>query len=119
MVLEKKLQKSNKKSKKTDREISRGYIPDVLAEVLFPLMSSLKINSIRATLSGIHRVVPEGKWVPGGGIEIPCNYSIYLKGIKFCGYVIFAIGKKYILRIFNVAINDCKKFHGYLVLRFQ
>lgn len=40
MVLEKKLQKSNKKSKKTDREISRGYIPDVLAEVLFPLMSS-------------------------------------------------------------------------------
>ena len=32
---------------------------------------------MRATVSGIHRVVREGKWVFGEGIEISCIYNIY------------------------------------------
>ena len=57
-----------------------SHIPDVLAEVLFPLMTSWKIYSIRAAVSENHRVVPEDKWVSGGGIKIPCIYNIY--GLK-------------------------------------
>ena len=39
-----KSQKSNKKSKKTDRETTFGRFPDVLAEVLFPLITVKKLN---------------------------------------------------------------------------
>ena len=69
-MLAKETKKSNKKSKKTDHEITVGHIPDVLAEVLFPLVASWTIHSIWATVSENDRVVLEGKWVPGGGIEI-------------------------------------------------
>ena len=72
-----KSQKSNKKSKKTDRETTFGRFPDVLAEVLFPLITSKKIKSIRATVSESHKVAPEEKRVPGRVTEISSIYNIY------------------------------------------
>ena len=32
---------------------------------------------MKAIVSENHRVAPEGKWVPGGGIEIPCSFELY------------------------------------------
>ena len=40
-------------------------------------MAIWKIYYMRATVSGIHRVAREGKWVFGEGIEISCIYNIY------------------------------------------
>ena len=57
-----------------------GHIPDALAEILFPLMKTRKIYSTKAVISENHRAAPEGKWVPSGGIEIPCNYELF--GLK-------------------------------------
>ena len=45
------------------------HIPDVLAEVMFPLIVSWKIYSTRLFLKITD--VPEGKWVFAGGIEVP------------------------------------------------
>ena len=79
LVLAKKNNKKikGKASRTSDRSITVGHVPDVLAEVLFPLMHTWKIYLVKATISENHRVAPEGKWVPGGGIEIPCNYELY------------------------------------------
>ena len=41
-----------------------------------------------------HRRAPEGTWVPGGGIEIPCTYFFY--GAK--------IHKRYVRK----AIKECE-----------
>ena len=57
-----------------------GYVPDTLAEILYPLMTTWKIISVTATVEGNHRAAPEGMWVPGGGIEIPSTYKLY--GVK-------------------------------------
>ena len=54
-----------------------GHVPDTLAEILYPLMTTWKIISVTATVEGNHRAAPEGMWVPGGGIEIPCTYKLY------------------------------------------
>ena len=70
-------QQSNKKSKKPDRETLLGRFPDVLLEVLFPLIASKKIDFIRATVSENHKLAPEGKWVRGRVIEISSIYNIY------------------------------------------
>ena len=76
-VLVEETQKSNKKSKKTDRETLFGRFPDVLLEVLFPLITNKKIDFIRATVSENHKLAPEGKWVRGRVIEISSIYNIY------------------------------------------
>ena len=78
-----------------------GRIPDVLAEVLFPLITSWKFTPTEQLFLKI-RVTAEGKWLPGGSIEIPSIYEIYgpklwkksaLKLIKFVNvnYFIFLI----------------------------
>ena len=79
VVLAKKKNKTLKgKATRTSNESNTvGHVPDVLAEVLFPLMKTWQIYVMKATISENHRVAPEGKWVPGGGIEIPCNYKLY------------------------------------------
>ena len=38
---------------------------------------SEKKSSINAVPTGEPRNAPEGTWVLGGGIEIPCKYHIY------------------------------------------
>lgn len=59
-----------------------GHIPDRLAEVLYqPLLNKNVVVSCRVT--GQSRSAPEGVWVQGGGIEIPCRYEIEVqKGLK-------------------------------------
>ena len=32
---------------------------------------------MKAVITGGKRRAPEGTWVPGGGIELPCTYYIY------------------------------------------
>ena len=32
---------------------------------------------MEGTLTGVARSAPEGGWVPGGGIEFPCEYVLY------------------------------------------
>ena len=46
-------------------------MPDVLPEIVFKLLSEWKVLNITAKITGRHRRVPEGTWVPGGGIELP------------------------------------------------
>ena len=69
-------EKEKKKNKKKSTGIV-GHVPDALAEVLYPLVTSGKIHLLEATVTGMHMSAPEGKWVPGGGIEIPCIYNVY------------------------------------------
>ena len=54
-----------------------GHVPDSLAEIFSPLMATWKILSVIAIVESNHRAAPEGVWVPGGGIEIPCSYKLY------------------------------------------
>ena len=70
-------EKSDKKKHENRLRDCGWHIPDNLAEILFPLMKSWKICSIRATASKNHRVAPEESWVRGGGIEIACICNIY------------------------------------------
>ena len=36
-----------------------------------------KIHSIKAKITGEERAAPEGVWVQGGLIEVPCKYFLY------------------------------------------
>ena len=54
-----------------------GHTPDALTEILFPLTKTWKIYSTKAVISGNHHAAPGEKWVPGGGIEVLCNYEIF------------------------------------------
>ena len=40
-------------------------------------MQEWKIYKVSATISGEKRKAPDGDWVLGGGIEIPCIYFLY------------------------------------------
>ena len=68
--------------KQKDDGTTVGHIPDALAEVLFqPLVDGHITVSGRVT--GQSRSAPEGVWVQGGGVEIPCNYEVSIeKGLK-------------------------------------
>ena len=35
------------------------------------------MTHFEAGVTGSQRDAPEGKWVLGGGIEIPCTYKVY------------------------------------------
>ena len=58
------------------------------------LLSEWKVLNITTKITGKHRRAPEGTWVPGGGIEIPCTYFLY--GAK--------IHKKYVRKV----IKECE-----------
>ena len=71
-------QKVKRKNKqKSDKEwITVGHIPDALVEILFPLMNNLEKSLDESNNFWKPSTTPEGKWVPGEGIEIPCNYEL-------------------------------------------
>ena len=64
----------SQKEKQAKSRINGGlrffHIPDALAEILFPLMNAWRVYSTETIISENHRAAPEGKWVPGGGIEM-------------------------------------------------
>ena len=53
-----------------------GHVPDDLARVLFPLLTSGKILSMTSEVTGLSKAAEEGVWVQGGGIVIPCTYVL-------------------------------------------
>ena len=55
-----------------------NHVPDTLGEVLFQPFADGNIN-VSAKLAGQFRSVPEGIWVQGGGLEIPCFYGVFVK----------------------------------------
>jgi len=54
-----------------------GHVPDPLARVLAPMLDGGEIERMEGTVTGVARSAPEGVWVPGGGIEFPCEYVLY------------------------------------------
>ena len=59
---------------------SSGHVPDPLARILAPMLDGGVITCMEGTVTGVARSAREGVWVPGGGIEIPCEYVLY--GVK-------------------------------------
>ena len=55
-----------------------GHVPDTLAEVLFQPLVDGNIN-VNANITGQSSSAPEGTWVQGGGLEIPCFYEVFVK----------------------------------------
>ena len=51
---------------------------------LFPLMKEWKLYKVTATITVEKRRVPDGTWVLGGGIELPCTYYLYGPKIHKC-----------------------------------
>ena len=47
-----------------------------MAAILLPLRKAWKVYKIQAKITGKSRHAPEGTWVLGGGIKIPCQYTI-------------------------------------------
>ena len=53
-----------------------GHVPDNLAEVLSPILSSGEVQIMKCEVTGLSRAAAEGVWVQGGGIVIPCTYIL-------------------------------------------
>ena len=68
--------KGSKKRKRCENAIV-GHMPEPLSEIIAPLIDSSKITKVIAIITDQHRPAPEGTWVPGGGIEIPCLFKIF------------------------------------------
>ena len=55
-----------------------GHVPETIAKKLFNFMKSQAIEIMDSEVTGDDpRPAPEGKWVIGGGIEIPSKYRLY------------------------------------------
>ena len=54
-----------------------GHVPEILAKILFTEMAKETILSLEAKVTGSPRDAPEGKYVLGRRIEIPCTYKVY------------------------------------------
>lgn len=70
-------QEENEQRQSTDNKI--GHVPDVLAQVLCPFLKDGTLTSMTGEVTGEARRAPEGTWVLGGGIELPCVYYIHGK----------------------------------------
>ena len=82
-----------------------GHAPETLAKQLFNFMKSQQIEIMDSEVTGDPRPVPEGKWVIGGGIKIPCKYRLYWpKSVK----------KKFKLRLNDIQNSFVKIFMTFL-----
>ena len=62
---------------KLDRNgIIVGHIPQLLSKRLAILLDSKEGIKITGTITGLPREAPGGRWVRGGGLELPCEYVI-------------------------------------------
>ena len=73
-VVKKRVEDTDKK------ETVVGHIPKPLAQILGPMLKDRTVHSIVAKITGEKRGAPEGVWVQGGGIALPCKYFVY--GLK-------------------------------------
>ena len=48
-----------------------------LKDILYPLLEDGRIERISGKVIGCTRPAPEGTWMTGGGIELPCKYKLY------------------------------------------
>ena len=76
------LEPANKHSRNTIRVLSTkretiGHVPEILAKILALEKTKETILSSQAEVTGSPRDAPEGKWVLGEGVEIPCTYKVY------------------------------------------
>ena len=62
--------------KSRNKDVTAGHLPETLAAILFQLRKAWKVYEIQAKITGKSRRAPEGTWVLGGGMEIPCQYTI-------------------------------------------
>ena len=53
-----------------------GHVPEALAKKLQPLIKRWELYRVTAKVIGGKRKAPEGTWVLGGGIELPCVYLL-------------------------------------------
>ena len=65
-------------SAEPDSDTTVGHIPDTVANVLYRPFELGQIK-VMCTITGQSRAAPEGTWVQGGGIEIPCLYDIKIQ----------------------------------------
>ena len=49
--------------------------------MLFPLLTTGKVLSMKCEITGLSRTAEEGVWVQGSGIVIPCTYVLYRKKV--------------------------------------
>ena len=54
-----------------------GHVPETLAKKLFKFMTSQQIEIMDSEVTCDPRPAPEGKWVIGSSIKIPCKYILY------------------------------------------
>ena len=54
-----------------------GHVPETLAKRSLNFMKSQRIEIMDSEVTGDPRTAPKGRWVIGGGIEIPCKYRLY------------------------------------------
>ena len=62
--------------KSKNKDVKIGHVPEALAAILFPLRKAWKVYEIQAKITGKSQHMSEGTWVHGGGIGIPCQYTI-------------------------------------------
>ena len=62
--------------KRKNKDVTVGHVPEALAAILFPLRKVWKVYEIQAKITGKSQRAPERTLVLGGGIEIPCHYTI-------------------------------------------
>lgn len=63
--------------KKPDEDVVLGHVPDALSQIICPMLKDGTIERMTGEITGEERKAPEGTWVLGGGIELPCSYFIY------------------------------------------
>ena len=62
--------------KSKNKDVTIDHVLQALAAILFSLRKACKVYEIQSKITGKSRHVPEGAWVLGGGIELPCQYTI-------------------------------------------
>ena len=55
-----------------------GHVSKTLAIKLTPLWKDGSISEITGKITNRARSAPEGTWTQGGGIEIPCNITLWV-----------------------------------------
>ena len=63
--------------KKPDEDAVLGHVPDALSQIICPMLKDGTIERMTGEITAEERKAPEGTWVLGGGIELPCSYFIY------------------------------------------